>query len=141
MGDLRSRGRDEVAEGLRHDVPVRRRQRAERGIEMRSHDPVGAAEPLERLQTEDPRPTPPLLVPEPSEDELKIGRLDAHSVLASSGGIAEADLAGGHLLEHRLDQRRLDLHLLAGVGDHPVPALERLEDRPPRGVPVEVLEP
>ncbi len=142
VGDLRPGGSDEVTEGSPGQVLVAGRQRGESDVEMRAHDSLGAAEPLERLQTEESRFAPSLLVPEACEHELKVRRLDASALVGRGGAVlAECDLARRHLVEHGLNQRRLDLHLLTGPGNGAVPVLKRLDDRLARCIAVEMLEP
>ena len=102
------------------DVLRRLRERRHRRVEVRADDPLGAAEALERLQAQHVRPGRPLLVPEPREHELEVRRLDRRlALLVACGGPgaggSDEHLPGLDLVEHGLDERRLDLDLLAGA--------------------------
>ena len=109
---------------------------------MRANDRLGAAEALQRLRAQRARARAPLLLPESLDHELEVRRLDPALVRLvrrqPTPCVAEVDLAGGRLLEHRLHQRRLDLDRLAG---ELVVALDRLDDRIARRTTVEVVEP
>ena len=81
-------------------------------------------------------------MPEPLQDELEVRGLDpagrrfVRAQPAARG--AEVDLARGSLVEHFLDERRLDLDRLAG---ELVEALHGSHDRFSGGVAIEVVEP
>ena len=85
----------------------------------------------------------PFLVPEPLHHELEIRRLDADDAVAALDGsaarLADADLAGQHLLQHGVDEFRLDLDPI-GVTDEAVVLGDRLDDRRAGGLYVEVLQ-
>ena len=114
VGDLRPRGRDEVVEHRRRDVLLGRRQPRQRPLEMNPHDRLGASELLERRQAENRRPALSLDLPEALQDELEVWRLDPRLVRRDTAAArsADVDLAGGDLIEHGLDELRLDANLL-----------------------------
>ena len=146
LRDLRAGRSHEVAEGSGGDVLLDPREPVHRRVEVCAHDPIGAAEALERPQAQHTRPERPLLGPEPAQDELEVGRLDPElaGVVGPRGAdtrLVDAQLPGLHLVEHSLDERRLDLRLLAGSRQDAVPVLERPFDRLARSRPVEVVDP
>jgi hypothetical protein len=142
MGDLGPRGSDEEAEEGGRDFLLVRAQACEGNVQVGADDSLGAAEALEGLETEPPRPRPSFLVPEPDEDELEIGRLDLPPAGAARGirpveharaGIGECDPTDLDLVEHALDQRRLRGDGIVGMGCGVEG--DRREDRLTRGVP------
>src|SRR4029079_2629190 len=84
-----------------------------------------------------------LLVPEAPEYELQVGGLDPYLAVGglhrASPRFADVDLARDDLLQHGLDELRLDRD--GAVFSHqPVVFASRLDNRRPGGVEVEVLE-
>src|SRR5204863_4466348 len=140
VGDLPSGGRDKVVEHRRGDVLLFRLQPAESPLEMRPDDRLRAAELVERRQAENGRSPLALDLPEPLQHELQVRRLDPLLVRldAAAARATDVDLARGDLVEHCLDQLRLDANVLTR---ELVVALDRADDRRARAAPVEVVEP
>ena len=124
--DLRPGRGDEVAEDLAGDVLLALRQRRERGVEVRAHDLLRAAQIIERLQAQEPW----LVSPWASQRRCSSSQrrsstswrygatIPLRGALRERGraraGFGERDSAGGHLVEHGLDERRPRPHLLSG---------------------------
>ena len=82
-------------------------------------------------------------LPEPRHHELQERRLDPPArdvfVDAAATALSQLDLPCSHLIEHGLDERRLDLD--GPVRGQLVVAVDRSDDRLARRVPVEMVEP
>ena len=132
-----------MVEHSSRDVLLRPGQFRESAVDVVVDDLLGPAEPAERLDPEPLRSCRPFLVPEPLHHELEIGRLDADDAVAaldgSAAGLADADLAGQHLLQHGVDEFRLDLDPIFVTGEAVVLG-DRLDDRRAGGLYVEVLQ-
>ncbi len=139
LGDLGSRGGDEMIEELGGDVLLRRLQRREGTIEMVRNDPAAASESLERRDTELVGARTAFGLPEPLHHELEERSFDSRRPVGGGLrlGAARRDAADGDLVEDALDESRLDRD--------PRPperrqALERPGDRPLARTPVEAVE-
>jgi hypothetical protein len=130
VGDLRPRASHEVLERAGGHVPLRRRQCAHRGVEVRADDALRVAELLQRREAHDRRAAARLLLPQPAEHELDVRRLHLPRGPAdpAAGRVADLELAGLHLVQHRLDELRVDVRR-PGAGLHRGEVLERLDDR------------
>ena len=118
MRDLRPRGRDEPVEDVRGDVLLRRPEPGERAVEMLADDRLGPAERGQRLQPERVGARLALRVPEALEHELEERRLDVRlphaAVRLRAPAVDQLEPPGRDLVQHRLDELGLDLHVLAG---------------------------
>ena len=89
---------------------------------------------------------PLLLGPEPRHDELEERRLDPRLLRLgvlddAAAGLAEDDVPGPDVPDHRLDELGLDLvRRVAPSAEQLVVRLDRLDDRGGRGLLVEVLD-
>ncbi len=142
--DLRPARGDEVAERRGGRALLVRRELGHRPREVRLRDRLGAAEALERLEPEDVGPLGRLLVPQPLQHELQVGRLDRLRARAGVGAVAvrpavlrDDEAVPLHLVEDGVDERRLDGHARPVLL---VVALDRLQDRLARAVAVQVVE-
>ena len=121
-----------MVEHSSRDVLLRPGQCREGAVDVVVDDLLRPAEPAERLDAEPRRACRPFLVPEPLHHELEIRRLDADDAVAALDGsaarLADADLAGQHLLQHDVDELRLDLDPIC-VTDEAVVLGDRLDDR------------
>ena len=128
----------------RGDVLLVGRQLGQRAVDVVADDLLGAAEPAQGPEPERARAGAPLLVPQPLHDELEVRRLDPDRAVAAldrpAPGLADLDLAGDDLLEHRVDELRLDLDALVLRRRARCSARDRLDDRGARRARVEVLE-
>src|SRR4051812_36128888 len=108
------------------------------------HDARRAAQVSQRLKAHNPTPSPEVDVPEPLQDELKVGRLDTAlvglCVGASPARVAEIDAAGSYLVQDGVDELRLDLDGRLSWPELIVLA-DRADDRGLGRAPVETLEP
>src|SRR5580765_1362398 len=110
------------------------RQRAHCSVEVRVNDSLSPAETLEGLRLQDTGTGAELHRPQAAQHELEIGRLDPRlarprrPVKDTGAGLADHDLAGLHLVENGLDERRGDLDLLIELCA-PVVLRERQHDR------------
>ena len=138
-------------------VTRKRKARAATSWSVRGSPPIVASRCVRTIRSAPPRrssdsqaqhtrPERPLLGPQPAQDELEVGRLDPE--LAAAVGrrradtrLVDAQLPGLDLVEDGVDERRLDLRLLAGPRQDAVPVLERPFDRLARSRPVEVVDP
>ena len=109
---------------------------------MRTDDRFGAAERNEGRCSQAVGSCGSLLLPDPLEDELEIRRLDPTRARLVRGqatsGRAEIDLAGRRLVEHCLDELRLDLDRSAR---ELVEALHGPNDGLAGGPAIEMVEP
>ena len=110
-------------------------------LDVIADDRLGAAQRAQRREPERVRPLFALGRPDPFHHELEIRRLDPPLAPAAVDGadarLPEFDAARRHLVEHRLDELRLDRH---GFPRELVPPRDGPEDRGPRGVAVEPVE-
>src|SRR6266545_3612703 len=116
---------------------------------MGAYDLLGTAEAVERRPPESCRLLPcagDVLLPQPTHDQLQVGRLDALDRGAISIGVvvdgAAASFADQHpthsnLVQHRVDETRLDSDLPV---DEVVVALDRSLDGRARRRPIQVLD-
>ena len=125
--DLGPRRRDEVRQGLLRDRPLGPGQPAQHFVEVLLNDPHGAAQVLERLELQEARATPALLVPDACHHDLEIGCLDAslrgiyfwtrfsrRQVELAAARCFQVDRAGFHPLQHGIHQGRLETDRVCG---------------------------
>ena len=118
VGDLRARGRDEVAKDVGRDVPLLVRQLLNGAAQVRPNDRFRTTQLGERLGAEDVRARLGLLLPDALEDELEVRRFDAPLLFLArtepATGVAKVDLARSGLVENGHYQLRLDLDAAPG---------------------------
>ena len=123
------------------EISLARIEVGQRALEVRADDRLRVAEALEGRKTECGRAFGPLLLPQTAQHELEVGGFDATCVLyvvdPTRAACTEIDPADAGLLEHRLDQLRLDLDVFAR---EPVVALDRAENRRAGRGTIELLE-
>ena len=117
-------------------------QLVDSAVEIRADDGFRATQGSERLRAQHVRSCPSLFVPDPLEHELEVRRLDPPLIALpgrkAATRVAEIDLSGRSLVEHVVDQGRLDLDRLAA---RLVVALDRRHDCLTRRGAIEVVEP
>ena len=121
LGDLRAGRRDQVVERARHPPALRRRELGHRLAEVLADDLAQAAHRAQRRDAQLGRAALPLALPQPSHDELEVGRLDALPA-------AEPEAAGGAGAGLALVQQREDVLGQAGL-ERRLAAGDRLGDR------------
>jgi hypothetical protein len=101
--DLRARRRDELLEQASREVALAGGEARHDGVDVRVHDPRGAAEALERREPQDGRSSLRLGPPEAAHDELEIGSVDRARAVA----VLHRPTECLQLVEHGVDELRL----------------------------------
>src|SRR5262245_26434760 len=143
--DLRTRGRDEMAEDIRCGVSLRRREGCQGSLEVALDDRLSPTEPAKGRQPQHPRAALALDLPDSLHHELEVRRLDAlRGRWADALGRPPArerrlDPTRLDLGEHRVGERRLDRDGPVFTGQLVV-TIQRPEDGRPGCLVIEVIE-
>ena len=150
VDDPRPRRRHQLVQHLRRDRALLGAKRTHRVVQEPADDLLGAAEARQRCLTEHMGVPALLLGPQPRHHELEERSLDPRvlgpGVLGllvlddAAPRLADDDAPSLHLLDHGLDEPRLDLVRGAAVAEELVVLLDGLHDRGGRGLLVEVLD-
>ena len=145
LRDLGHRRRHQESEHLGGEPFALRSKLRQHLAEVAGDDPLGAAELFEGRQRQAALAALHGGRPQPLHHQLQERRLHAVAagVRGSRGGrarLTQRQPPGSHLVEHRVDQRRLDRHGLLVLRQPERVLLDRAFDRSPSGRAVEVVD-